>query len=105
MALVTYLDEDGNEVTFDDGSDVSETDYTDAGDTNTNTETTVDWSGGSNPTTEIENTAVPGSPGYGWKYYSDGTVISPNGDYYQNGNIVWSPSNNNDTSDVLDIQP
>ena len=93
MALVTFLDEDGQEVTFDDGSNVSETDYTDAGDTNTNTETTVDWSGGSNQTTEIENTAAPGSPGYGWKYYSDGTSISPEGKYYYQGSEVYDPAN------------
>lgn len=92
MALVTYLDEDGNEVTFDDGS-VSDVDYTDAGDTNTDTEPTIDWSGGSNATTEIENTAAPGSPGYGWKYYSDGTSISPEGKYYYQGSEVYDPAN------------
>lgn len=43
-------------------------------------------------TTEIENTALPGQPGYGWKYYSDGTTISPDGKYYQDGRVVYDPS-------------
>ena len=32
--------------------------------------------------TEIPNTAQIGDEAYGYKYYSDGTVISPNGTYY-----------------------
>jgi hypothetical protein len=35
--------------------------------------------------TEINNPALPGQPGYGWKYYSDGTSISPDGKYYAAG--------------------
>lgn len=41
--------------------------------------------------TEIPNTALPGDIGYGWKYYSDGTTISPDGKYYYNGELAWSP--------------
>ena len=41
--------------------------------------------------TEIPNTALPGQTGYGWKYYSDGTAISPDGKYYYNGQLAWSP--------------
>lgn len=26
----------------------------------------------------------------GWRYFSDGTSISPSGDYYQNGSLIWS---------------
>lgn len=48
--------------------------------------------GGTVPVTEINNTAMPGSTGYGWRYFSDGTVIDPNGVYYVNGSPVWSPS-------------
>lgn len=44
------------------------------------------------PVTEIENTALPGDEAYGWKYYSDGTAISPGGEYYYQGEEVWSPS-------------
>lgn len=47
--------------------------------------------GGNVPITEINNTALPGQQGYGWSYYSDGTAISPTGDYYYNGQRVWSP--------------
>lgn len=47
---------------------------------------------GDSGTTEVSNTALPGQEGYGWKYYSDGTAISPEGDYYSNGIKVWSPS-------------
>jgi len=48
--------------------------------------------------TEIQNNALPGQPGYGWKYYSDGTVISPEGKYYTNDpetgktTMVYDPS-------------
>jgi len=49
-----------------------------------------------NPTatgaTEITNPAQPGTEAYGWKYYSDGTSISPNGEYYQGGQLIWSPT-------------
>ncbi len=43
---------------------------------------------------EVANTSVPGdaSGAYGWKYYDDGTAISPNGEYYYQGDLVWSPS-------------
>lgn len=41
---------------------------------------------------EIANDDLPGQAGYGWKYYGDGTAISPTGTYYQNGEAVWSPS-------------
>lgn len=27
-----------------------------------------------------------------WRYYSDGTSISPDGTYYQNGKAIWSPT-------------
>lgn len=48
--------------------------------------------GGTVPVTEISNSAFPGSTGYGWRYFSDGTVIDPGGTYYVNGSPVWSPS-------------
>lgn len=38
----------------------------------------------------VNNTAALGQEGYGWKYYDNGTAISPNGDYYLNGELVWS---------------
>ena len=40
---------------------------------------------------EIANTALPGQYGYGWKYYDNGTAISPDGKYYYQGDLVWSP--------------
>ena len=46
---------------------------------------------GSAPITEINNTALPGQAGWGWTYYSDGTAIDPNGRYYYQGQLVWSP--------------
>lgn len=42
-------------------------------------------------TTAIANNDVPGQPGYGWQYFSDGTSISPTGSYYSGGSLVWSP--------------
>lgn len=48
--------------------------------------------GGTVPVTEINNNSVPGATGYGWRYFSDGTVIDPQGNYYVNGSMIWSPS-------------
>lgn len=43
---------------------------------------------------EIANSALPGQPGYNWNYYRDDAgnhvEIAPNGDYYLNGNKVWT---------------
>lgn len=49
--------------------------------------------GGGSPTgtKTIANDDVPGQPGYGWQYYSDGTSIGPDGTYYKNGAALWSP--------------
>jgi hypothetical protein len=33
-----------------------------------------------------------GDEGYGWRYFSDGTVISPNNDYYYQGELVYEPN-------------
>lgn len=41
---------------------------------------------------EIFNNDVPGQPGYGWKYYTDGTAIGPDGSYYKDNQKVWSPT-------------
>jgi len=41
--------------------------------------------------TEIENTSQEGDQAYGWRYFSDGTVIDPDGNYYRNGELIWSP--------------
>ncbi|NBW13290.1 MAG: hypothetical protein EBR82_35310 [Caulobacteraceae bacterium] len=42
--------------------------------------------------TEIPNASLPGDPAYGWKYFSDGTAIGPDGKYYYKGELAWSPS-------------
>ena len=43
---------------------------------------------------EITNTATtPGDAGYGWKYYSDGTSIAPDGKYYFQGEMVYDVNN------------
>jgi hypothetical protein len=52
----------------------------------------TDWYTDPSAVTEIPNTSSPGDPGYGYKYFSDGTVIGPDGKYYSNGELVWSPS-------------
>lgn len=47
---------------------------------------------------EITNPAGPGEEGYGWRYFTDGTVISPTGTYYYQDEYggdykpVWSPN-------------
>lgn len=47
--------------------------------------------------TEIPNESAPGDEAYGWKYYSDGTVIDPSGKYYYPNeagdlSVVYDPS-------------
>ena len=42
--------------------------------------------------TEIPNTTKPGEIGYNWKYYSDGTAISPEGKYFYQGQPVYDPN-------------
>lgn len=39
---------------------------------------------------EIPNTALPGQPGWGWKYYTNGTSIDPQGRYYFQGTLISS---------------
>lgn len=48
--------------------------------------------GGSLPTMEVQNSALPGQPGWGWTYYNDGTAIGPDGTYYFQGSKVWGPA-------------
>ncbi len=38
----------------------------------------------------IPNTALPGQPGWAWVNYTDGTSISPQGDYYLHGQLVYA---------------
>lgn len=47
---------------------------------------------GSSRTTAIPNTALPGQPGWGWMYYSDGTSIGPDGKYYSGSTEVYDPN-------------
>lgn len=51
---------------------------------------------------EIDNPAQAGEEGYGWRYFSDGTVVSPSGDYYQNNELVYSPNQNTSTAGGAD---
>lgn len=42
--------------------------------------------------TSTSSYARKAAPDYqGWQYFTDGTAISPEGDYYLNGTKVWSP--------------
>jgi hypothetical protein len=43
-------------------------------------------------TTATSTYVKKAAPDYqGWQYFTDGTAISPEGRYYQNGVLVWSP--------------
>lgn len=44
-----------------------------------------------NGISEIFTGAKSGQVGAGWRYFSDGTSISPTGVYYLNGVEVWAP--------------
>lgn len=43
-----------------------------------------------NVTTEILNSG--NGWGNGWRYFSDGTSISPDGKYYKGGALIWQPT-------------
>lgn len=58
-------------------------------------------------TTQVDTSYLqPGDPGYGYQYFSDGTVITPEGDYYKNGELVWSPGGTDTSLDqtYLDLE-
>lgn len=42
-----------------------------------------------NGISQIFTGAQQGDAGYGWKYYTDGTAIDPQGNYYYQGVKVW----------------
>jgi len=42
-----------------------------------------------NGISEIFTGTKQGETGYGWRYFSDGASISPDGKYYLNGEYVW----------------
>lgn len=35
----------------------------------------------------------------GWRYFSNGIAISPDGTYYQNGKFVWAPTGSGASGD------
>ncbi|WP_317205568.1 hypothetical protein [Janthinobacterium sp.] len=39
-------------------------------------------------TTEI----IPNGDANGWRYFSDGTAIGPDGVYYKGGNVIYNPN-------------
>lgn len=41
---------------------------------------------------ELVNTASQGDPGYGYRYFSDGTTIDPQGSYYFQGQKIYDPN-------------
>lgn len=43
-------------------------------------------------TVQVNNDDLPGQPGYGWRYFTDGVSISPTGTYYKDGQAVWMPN-------------
>lgn len=44
-----------------------------------------------NGISEIFTGATSNQVASGWRYFTDGTSISPDGSYYQNGSLIWSP--------------
>jgi hypothetical protein len=48
---------------------------------------------------EVPNSALPGQPGYGWKYYDNGVSVGPDGAYYIGSSKVWDPT----TGAVADV--
>jgi hypothetical protein len=60
----------------------------------TNTSTYDNFDINKDYVSEIPNTAGKGEVGYGWKYYENGTAISPDGKYYKDGQLVYDPATN-----------
>lgn len=95
-SIADYVDNTGSVVDhtddpifgIDDLGDDTTTGGSDVGDDTLNT-------GDYGYTTPIEvlNEAKPGEPGYGWKYYTNGTAISPDNKYYQEGKLVYDVNN------------
>lgn len=50
--------------------------------------------GGTAARSEIENPSLPGQIGFGWRYFTDGTAIAPDGTRYRNGVAVVQASYN-----------
>lgn len=48
--------------------------------------------GQSNKVNAVSNSALPGDPGWGWSYFTDGTAIGPDGKYYFQGAEVYDPN-------------
>jgi hypothetical protein len=46
-------------------------------------------------------TLNPGDPGYGYRYFSDGTAITPSGEYYFGGQKVYDPADQNSIGQLL----
>lgn len=42
------------------------------------------------PAQTIPNLSTQGQAGYGWQYFTDGIAIAPNGDYFKQGQLIWS---------------
>ena len=51
------------------------------------------WDLGGWDVSEIDNSGVaPGAAGYGWRYFTDGTSISPKGEYFSDGKKIYDPA-------------
>lgn len=54
--------------------------------------------------TEITNPSLPGQTGYGWRYFSNGTAIGPDGKYYnQEGKVAYDPSSTSDYAKLIGL--
>jgi hypothetical protein len=61
-----------------------------------------DWFQAENQPYEIDiGELLPGQEGYGWRYFSDGTAISPAGAYYYGGQQVYSPQDSSPFDSLL----
>jgi hypothetical protein len=87
--IVVGIDADGKTITLDKIDSLFSTAYTSSPFyASLNSGVYTDAGTGKPTVVEIENTAEEGQPGFGWRYFSDGTVISPTGTYYQDNKVV-----------------
>lgn len=85
--LVNYTLNSDQDLSFDSGATGSYVDLVD------NPTDTTSGEGFTTPIEIFNPASKPGEPGYGWKYYTDGTSISPEGKYYYQGDQVYDPAN------------
>ena len=87
-SIIVGTDADGNPVTLDQIESLFGGNYPSYLATAAASTSVVSDSSGDTRIYQIPNTSKKGDVAYGWRYYSDGTAISPTGQVYQDNEVV-----------------